>query len=265
MGGLLSALNPFTYTGSIDSTIERMIYYPPPTENYQFNTLNTCRSKFTVLKTNGLSVPIVVVNPKNNWNPTKYIVFSHGNASDIFTMFEYFEQLADACGAGVVGYDYVGYGLSRECTPTESNCYASMECCMNHVLNTLKIEPSNLYLVGQSLGTGMTIDYVSKHSWANPIILISPYKSICRVAYDTSLISSVDKFKSHDKLENILCPVKIFHGKADETINISHGYALYADLIDKSIEPTWFEGVGHNDILNYITPDHYLEVLNFII
>jgi hypothetical protein len=36
----------------------------------------------------------------------------------------------------------------------------------------------DLTLVGQSIGTGPTIDLVSKYKWKNPVILISPYISL---------------------------------------------------------------------------------------
>ena len=40
------------------------------------------------------------------------------------------------------------------------------------------IEPVNIILMAESLGTGVAIDYVANYDWYAPIILISPYKSI---------------------------------------------------------------------------------------
>ena len=175
---------------------------------------------------------------------------------------DYFKALSDALSVVVIGYDYIGYGLSKKALPTETNCYLSMDHCMNHVFS-LGFKQSQIYLVGQSLGTGVTMDYASKNNWTNPIILISPYKSICRVAVDSVIVSCVDKFETKKKLPKVQSPVKIFHGTADELIHIDHGKDVYDNLQNRAFKPVWFEEVGHNDILNHITTEHYQEVLNF--
>src|SRR5258705_194298 len=84
--------------------------------------------------------------------------------------------------------------------------------------NNMNIEEKNIILIGQSLGTGIVIDYVSKNKWDSPIILISPYKSIISVVCDSSIVKPIDKFQSLKKIKSITCPVKIFHGKEDKTI-----------------------------------------------
>lgn len=260
---------------SINNAIEELIYQPPNTDVSCFKELTSSRSKLFCLQTqtgeketDALLVPGVMVNPINNTNPDKYLVFSHGNASDIYGMYSYFTGVADACNVCVVGYDYVGYGLSLGNKPTEERCYASLEAVMNYLLNKQNIKSEQIYLVGQSLGTGVVADYAHKFQWKQPIILISPYKSICRVVADTFIVSSVDKFETLKKVDGkaapICCPVKIFHGKDDKLIDVSHAEKIYEGLIDKSLEPVWFDNIGHNDILNVITAEHYNEVLNYV-
>lgn len=162
-----------------------------------------------------------------------------------------------------MGYDYIGYGLSEQKSPSEQLCYDSMEATMNYLMNEMKISPKNIFLMGQSLGTGITVDYIYKYEWSNPVILISPYKSICKVVYDTSLVSPIDKYKTLEKLKKIYCPIKIFHGDADDVININHGMTLYKNLNNKSLSPVWLKNIGHNNILDAIEKEHLMEVLNY--
>lgn len=256
MGSIFSAS-----AQSVDDRIEQMIYYPPAIPPSNFNSLNNERSEFFTLTTiSNNQIGVVIVHPKNI-NSTKYLVFSHGNGSDIYTMYDYFVCLSNMLQVNVVGYDYVGYGISRNVRPSETGCYESMECIMNYLLNNRKISPRNIYLMGQSLGTGVVVDYIAKHDWRNPVILISPYKSICRVVSDTSCIKPIDKFTSLDKLKKVNCPIKVFHGMNDEVINVAHGVAIYHNLNNKKFPPVWFTNTGHNDILHKISREELMEVL----
>lgn len=250
--------------GMIDNTLEKMIYFPPKVNPTIYRSiLNTSRSTLIDLTSNsGHTISTIHIKPTHNNLPTKCILFSHGNGSDIYHMFQYLTQLSDRLDVAVIAYDYVGYGLSEQITPSEKLCYESLETVMEYLLN-LKIDSSNIYLVGQSLGTGVVIDYLSKNNWKNPCILISPYKSICRVVANTSFVTPFDKFESNKKIKRISCPIKIFHGDSDGLINISHGIELYNNLLNKSLEPVWFEKIGHNDILECMTNEHYLDALEY--
>jgi pimeloyl-ACP methyl ester carboxylesterase len=109
----------------------------------------------------------------------------------------------------------------------------------------------------------IVVDYISKYKWTTPTILISPYKSICKVVLDSSLTRPIDKFRSLSKLSSVKCPIKIFHGEADEVINISHGKEIYKNLGNKTFDPVWLAGIGHNNILEAINNDDIIEVLNY--
>ncbi|XWV25030.1 alpha/beta hydrolase family protein [Tupanvirus deep ocean] len=263
MGLSLSSLT--SPCSSIDENIEKMIYYPPSRNADDYSRiLNTSRSKLLILKTkDDKKVSAVQIRPHYNTHPEKYIVFSHGNGCDIISMFNYCQELSDSLNVGVMLYDYIGYGISENEHPTEQGCYDSIDIVINYLTTIWGMDKKKIFLVGQSLGTGITVDYISKNDWETPVILISPYKSICRVVADTSCITPVDKFKSQKKLKNVKCPIKIFHGTIDEVISISHGIDMYNSLKNKSLDPVWFEDTGHNNIIEKITKEHYLEVLNF--
>lgn len=185
-------------------------------------------------------------------NSKKVILFSHGNASDVLAMYNYCEHLANTYGIDCVCYDYIGYGLSTKegvVNPYEDGCYESIQIMVDH----LKGHYDKIYLMGQSLGTGICVDYASKNEWSTPIILISPYKSLVRVMMDSCMSSGLDtSFNTYEKISNVTCPVKIIHGDADTLINISHGREIYDKINDKALDPIWVKNAGHNDILEYI-------------
>lgn len=248
----------------LESFINRQIFLPPNYPKKLFGSLDTFRSELVSYHTPcGMKISAVVVKPELNEYPEKYIIFSHGNGTTILDMFPYFKRLANTLNVGVVGYDYIGYGLSEDLEPTEERCYMSMEATIKYVVDKLEITVDKIYLVGQSLGTGVVVDYASKHHWTNPLILISPYKSICKVVLDSCCVAPIDKFQNLNKVQKITCPIKIFHGKDDKLINISHAIYLYRKLRNKSLKPVWFNKTGHNDILGEILPEHYREVLDY--
>lgn len=62
-----------------------------------------------------------------------------------------------------VSYDYIGYGMS-EGEPSEENCLKSLSLVVDYYNNYKEL------LIGQSLGTGVVVDYVSTNEWTLPII-----------------------------------------------------------------------------------------------
>lgn len=249
MGGSLSCHSP----------INKYIFQPPRNDINCFHTyLTTNRSYlFDAYTPSSEKVSAVHVKPVKNPNPEKYLVFAHSNSDDIYLLFPKFLYWADNLDVGVIGFDYVGYGLSDAGCTSEKKCYQSLEAVIDYMWSHFRINEKRIYLVGQSLGAGVVIDYISKNPWHNPVILISPYKTICRIILDSECVAP------SYKLKNVTCPVKIIHGDSDELINISHAKKLYRKLPNKSLAPLWIKGAGHNNIMKMIDLDAYREVLNW--
>ena len=252
MGSSLSSINPSTIINSY-------IFQPPNyeekgyTDEKKKQMFLNIGTKFIKSK-NGIKLGVVVVDqdPFLEEREKKHVIFSHGNAADIYQMYDYFRMLSRHFAICVVGYDYQGYGIS-EGDPSEKNCYKDLDTVVNYVQNNLKVNKNDIYLVGQSLGTGVVVEYASKNEWTNPIVLISPYKTIASVVTESSFKELIDKFKTIKKVNKLKCPVKIFHGYRDNIVPISHGKAIYNKLNENcKIEPSWIDNAGHNDILRKI-------------
>lgn len=248
-----------SYFSSIDNLVDKCIFQPPSVNEdfYKFKVFDTANSKHYMISSHDETFKISYVH----FTPTKRvhdkcIVFSHGNGCDITGMFSYLLDVSQFYGCDVVCYDYPGYGISKDNTNrcSENGCYNALEYVINDVISRFRFKRENIALVGQSLGTGVVVDYVSKQkSWNSPIMLISPYKTIVRVMCDSSIVYPIDKFMTQDKIEKITCPVKIFHGDKDELIDIKHGRELYEMLENPKSEFTPLTGIGHNNILMHVT------------
>lgn len=242
---------------SIDDTITNMIFQPPPVNDSFVKKLYN-KPNYNFKKIDGIS--ILEITPRLKLS-NKILIFSHGNASDIFHMSSYLEELANNLGIMVVCYDYPGYGLSTG-KLSENKCYDAINIVVSYY-RTIYSE-AYITLVGQSLGTGIVMHFVSTNNWTTPVILISPYKSITRVVYDIPVECSFshNTFSTLYKLDRIMCPVKIFHGKSDELIPYTHAEYIYKKIPNKAFMPTYYDNVGHNDILNVIKVNEYQQVID---
>lgn len=243
---------------SVDDTVTYLLFHDPKTNRNDILSL-AFKPRHDLKHINGIS--ILEVKPRTTMS-NKILIFSHGNASDVYEMSAYMDSLTNSLGLTTVCYDYVGYGLS-EGKPSEEGCNHALDVVVEYYKSSY--DTKDIILIGQSLGTGVVTNYVSTHEWNTPVILISPYKSIPRVILDTSSEFSFrhNTFSTIYKLKNIKCPVKIFHGTSDEVISCHHSEDIFKALPNKFFPPTYYEGVGHNDILYKIKTQELLEVINY--
>jgi fermentation-respiration switch protein FrsA (DUF1100 family) len=178
-----------------------------------------------------------------NQNAEYTILFSHGNAEDIFGSTPFFEKLRDA-GFNVLAYDYRGYGTS-EGLPTEQNSYEDAETAFNYLINELKIAPEKIIIHGRSLGAAVSIDLVYRKKCGG-LIVESAFVSAFRVLTRYSIFP-FDKFQNLDKIKQVKCPVLFIHGKNDEIIPFRHGEMLFA-AANEPKHSLWIDGANHNNV-----------------
>ncbi len=172
------------------------------------------------------------------------LLWSHGNAQNLQSLqpaLEYFHAL----GFGVISYDYPGYGESGG-SPDEEGCYRAIEKTYHHLTASLGISPSDLVLVGQSVGSGPACWLAARQDHA-ALILISPFMSAFRSVTRIPLFPG-DRFPNHQHLTQVTSPLLVIHGEKDKVIPISQGQSLF----DLSPSPKKFflpvPEVGHNDL-----------------
>ena len=232
----------------INNTITSLVYQPPERSKCDIDVLSNEENVEIINISYGeKNISVLQILPPSK-RTDRVIIWSHGNATDNFSMYNFLTHLSTTIDACVVCYDYIGYGNSwdKSSQPSEKKCYL----CLHVVIHYYEKITNNILLIGQSLGTGITVHCAKKLKWTKPIILISPYKSLPHVVTDVpvSSVLSNNIFDTYNKIDKLSCPVKIYHGIDDEVINIDHAKALHNKIIN-NLKPSWLHETGHNDIL----------------
>ncbi|GJQ67412.1 hypothetical protein Trydic_g8280 [Trypoxylus dichotomus] len=174
------------------------------------------------------------------------ILFSHGNAVDMGHMSSFYYGIGKWLNCNVFGYDYSGYGVS-EGMATEKDLYADIDAAFAVLTTKYKVKPERVILYGQSIGTVPTVDLATRQQ-VGAIILHSALMSGLRVLCpNTSRTWFFDAFPNIDKIEKVMAPTLIIHGKDDNVIDVSHGLRIY-EKCPKAVEPLWVDGHGHDDV-----------------
>jgi len=237
--------------------VNKLVFHPT---NQGYDPVITVT--FATDNTQNISVPYIQFVHENS---KKYIIFAHGNACSMYTLSYYFRNICEISKVNVISFEYPGYSVCPG-TPSEYTCGQNLNILIDHLINEKNIKQKNIYLVGQSIGTGIVANYVATHDWSNSIMLISPYKTIASIVLKDNFINNIlksffDMFETINKVDKINCPVKIVHGEKDELISIDHGKEIYEKLKYK-LAPTWLQDANHNNILNLIDYDVWEEFLN---
>jgi hypothetical protein len=274
----------------------QMIYLPPPRvsmptvmilserckkdlaiKSIQFHKIETSGGMYGSLS--GIPITMVEITP-TRWIPNTHVVWSYGNACDIYHTLITMCKIAITLNAKLYIYDYPGYGMSiappasksvddtccadAKCNASEKSCIAALQCVIERITvesaNNVKL--NQITLVGQSLGTGVTVGYASKvyknggGDYPKSVILVSPFKSLASVVVTNWLVESAhgflggDTYNNCNNIKNIECPIKIYHGKRDSLISFNHSLELQKK--NSRVRLILLPDADHNDILNKI-------------
>jgi fermentation-respiration switch protein FrsA (DUF1100 family) len=179
--------------------------------------------------------------------PRATVLFFHGNGGNLAHTIEAIETFA-RLGLDVFAIDYRGYGRS-EGTPSGDGILRDADAAWKYLVETRSLSPSQIILVGRSLGGGPASTLAAKHRPAG-LVLESTYSSVPDRAAElfpwlpARWIAKV-RFDNRANLANVFCPVLIVHSSADETIPFAHAERLYAAANEPKELVTI--GHGHND------------------
>jgi len=130
--------------------------------------------------------------------------------------------------------DYRGFGKSGGKLYSEKQMNNDAELVLKELLK--KFKPEQIIVIGYSMGTGMASYLATKYRFKG-LLMIAPFKSLVAMKNKYFPIAPPlimkYKFRTDKNLENIDCPVLIFHGTNDELIPISDSEELKEDFPDK--------------------------------
>lgn len=187
------------------------------------------------------------------------ILFSHGNAEDLSTLYPFLKLLTEH-GYAVFAYDYPGYGQSTG-KPSERGTYQAIDAAYQYMTTELNIPADHILLYGRSLGAGPTIELAS-HSPCAGLILESAFVSAYRVYTYLPLIP-FDKYRNLHKIAAITVPILLIHGTHDSVIPIWHSKKLFAHATSPK-QAYWVEGASHNNVLSAAKTAYWQAINHFV-
>ncbi|MCF6295790.1 MAG: lysophospholipase [Flavobacteriaceae bacterium] len=183
--------------------------------------------------------------------PKGVILYFHGNAGDlsrwgIITEF-FVEKNYD-----VLVMDYRTYGKSSG-TLSEQALYNDAQLCYDYLLK--HYQESEITIYGRSIGTGMATHLASGNQ-PNRLILEAPFYSLADVAKHRFPVFPVKRllkynFPSYQYIQDVKCPIIIFHGTEDNVIPYTSGENLYNSIVQKEKLFFTIENGGHNNLMEF--------------
>ena len=166
-------------------------------------------------------------------------------------MEDLYQKWADEFNCIIVGYDYLGYGLSvlndNSLYKKEEALIVSIEPVYHYLINNMDISCEKIIPMGFSMGTFPTLYLASKHKVGGNI-LISPFLSVMKAHYitDFQYFLEDDFLKNYQIISKVKSPIFIIHGQADWNISISNSYQLITQ-ISNLYTPLFPDNMGHTN------------------
>ncbi|UKK02878.2 hypothetical protein MACK_002976 [Theileria orientalis] len=190
----------------------------------------------------------LITGPSKGNKGNIYILFSHGNNTDVGHMFFMYTRMCCFLGVNLVSYDYNGYGHSSG-KPTEMNWYENEISVYKYMRDSLRIDPKHIILYGKSLGSAPACFLISKSELypVGGLILHSPLASGLRVFFKSIIKHRFDAFDNAEFLKNCpLIPVFLLHGIADDQIPIEQAVELTC-IVKESHEVVMSKRLNQNN------------------
>lgn len=173
------------------------------------------------------------------------LLYFHGNAEAASQNLPLAEALR-VRGFGVLLAEYRGYG-SLPGSPSEEGLYADGEAALAE-LGRRGFRPSDVVLVGRSLGSGVAVELATRHPVA-AVALVSAYTSLVDmgriVAGPLAPLVVRDRFDSLAKIVRVSSPVVLVHGTRDDVVPVEMGRRLAAAR--RGARYVEVPGATHND------------------
>ena len=198
-------------------------------------------------------------------NPSadKTILYFHGNAGNASQRIPWAVDLTRT-NSNVLMIDYRGFGLSSG-TPSEEGIYIDSRVALKYLLEDLKLDLSDIFVYGRSIGSAVAVDLAMENSFAGMILVtpISSGKDLARMAGVESAASLIgNPFNNMEKIRSYEGPVLIIHGDRDEVLPVEMGRAL-RDMISSQVRYVEIPNAGHNDIIRMAGGTFYQSIQQF--
>lgn len=183
--------------------------------------------------------------PPGEAQPT--VVYFHGNARNIGNRMPRIRTMVRE-DYGVLLAEYRGYG-GNPGSPSEEGLYKDARAYINWVQAKKGLQPSDMIIYGESLGTGVAVQMATEFE-SKALILETPYDSVLNVAQSKFPMYPFlghflkDQYLSDQKIMNINTPVFMGIAGWDVVIPPRFAHRLY-DLAVQPKSVKVYDGASH--------------------
>ena len=223
---------------------ERFIFFPSRMPNN--HTFDFCQDfeEFNLTAKDGAKLNAVHIKQDS---ARGVVLYFHGNSGNISHL-HHVANLLHKKGYDAFLVDYRTYGKSTG-SLSEEALKLDAQLFYNHALT--KYGEDEIVLYGRSFGTGIASALAAANN-PRKLILESPfYSAVSLGKYRFPILPvyllSQYRFPSHEYLQEVKCPIHIFHGTEDTVIPYKFAQQLY-NSIPEGKEKKFYaiEGGGHN-------------------
>lgn len=222
------------------------ILFPAPPSSY---TESWELLKWIPLRTDSSSIdttkdiPVLFLEAERS-DCEDYILYSHGNATDIGGTLTMLQVISRKLDANIIAYEYPSYGVRQNRNPREKCSSALMlsecEAVGRFVVDRMKVPLHRIVVMGRSIGTGPACHlaryleerYVQR---CRSLVLMSAYTSIRDVARGIAPFGlgwlCPQIFANKVNVSALRSPCLFIHGRLDAVIPAEHSTALYSACV----------------------------------
>ncbi|MFK7767173.1 MAG: alpha/beta hydrolase [Mariniblastus sp.] len=230
-------------------------YLPQPTRDNTTNGIPNASDTSAAETSESKTLESEISHPKSHLT----FLLCHGNAENIAESGRYMGgQFRQKFNADVFAFDYRGYGKS-EGIPFEAGVLEDSEAALEWLCKKTNKEPTEIILIGHSLGGGPAVHLASKFG-CKVLILQRTFNSIAEAGqakYPWLPVKYLmrNQYPSFEKIKTVTAPIFQSHGDADTVIPIRLGKILFGNSPAKKKQFFEVEGMTHWDPLplNYWT------------
>jgi pimeloyl-ACP methyl ester carboxylesterase len=241
--------------------LEPKLIFPAPT-NYTRTTPASLNLPF-----DDLHIPVDSSTQIHAWwipaekQSAKVILYFHGNGyvleSEVLRTPVHEAFPLHQAGANLLLADYRGYGGSSAVQTNGPHTAEDARAAMRYLVEHRHIAPSEIYIAGWSIGSGVATQLAVESPHSAGLILLSPISSVYDVAnqdlvYSTLLrpsqwIDNANNFENKNKIAGLHIPVLIVSGSSD-TIALPWMPKLLYERANQPKTLHMLDGVEHDDL-----------------
>ncbi|WP_291865324.1 alpha/beta fold hydrolase [Maribacter sp.] len=181
------------------------------------------------------------------------VLYFHGNSGNISHLGHVANRITEK-GYDAILIDYRKFGKSSGAL-SENAIYEDAKLAYDYTLS--KYSEDKIVLYGRSFGTGVA-SFLAANKKPSKLILESPFYSAVSLGQHRFPFLPIDwlsnfKFPSNEFVQNINCPVFVFHGTEDRVIPFTSGKQLFDEIPGNNKKFYAIKNAGHNYLQDFNT------------